>query len=188
MKRFDIIHNDGDEMCTVVLHADLAYCCDDVETGPVELQVCVRYTDALEKDIESRYSDWLELAFETRRKESNDTMEDKDYEQRLTKVEERSKSNTHRLDEIEKERSELNRNMNRMATAVELLANEQRHQTETQKSTDNKIENIKKKVESIELAPAKDAKDLKREFWKSLIGVIVGAVVGAILALIIKGA
>lgn len=57
MKRFHIIHNDGDEMCTVVLRADLANSCDDAETGPVELHVCVRYSDALEADIEARYSD-----------------------------------------------------------------------------------------------------------------------------------
>lgn len=174
-------------MCTVVLHADLANSCDDAEAGPAELQVCVRYSDELEKDVEARYLDWLALAVETRRKENNDTMEDKDYEQRLTKVEERSKSNTHRLDEIEKERSELNRNMSRMATAVEVLATEQKHQTDTQRSTDQKIEKIEKKVEGIELAPAKDAKDLKKEFFKSVIGVIVGVILGAIFALIIKG-
>ena len=77
--------------------------------------------------------------------------------------------------------------MNRMATAVEVLANEQRHQTEVQQNTSQKIEKIEKKVESIELAPAVEAKDIKKEFLKSVISVLVGAVLGALLALIIKG-
>lgn len=185
MKRFYIIHNDGDEMCTVVLRTDLANSCDDAETGPVELHVCVRYTDALEKDIEARYSDWLDLALETRRKETTMTID----EVAIIAIEarDRAKSNTHRIDEIQQERSELNHNMSRMATAVEVLATEQRHQTETQRSTDQKIENIEKKVEGIELAPARDAKDIKKEFIKSAIGVVVGAILGAIFALIING-
>ena len=97
MKRFYIIHNDGDEMCTVVLRADLAYCCDDAETGPVELHVCVRYSDALEADIEARYSDWLDLALETRRKETKMTLD----EVAVIAIEarDRAKSNTHRIDE-----------------------------------------------------------------------------------------
>lgn len=184
MKRFDIIHADGDEMCTVVFRTDSANSCDDAGNFPVGLCVCVRYTDALEEDIESRYDDWLELALETRRKETDMTLD----EVAVIAIEarDRAKSNTHRIDEIQQERSELNRNMNRMATAVEVLATEQRHQTEVQQNTSQKIEKIERKVESIELAPAAEAKDMKREFWKSAISVLVGTVLGAILALIIK--
>lgn len=172
-------------MCTVVFHTDFANSCDDAEKNSTELCVCVRYTDALEKDIETRYGDWLELAFETRGKETKMTLD----EVAIIAVEarDRAKSNTHRLDEIQSERSELTHNMNRMATAVEVLATEQRHQTEVQRSTSQKLETIEKKVEGIELAPAAEAKDLKKEFLKSVIGVLVGAVLGAILALIIKG-
>lgn len=185
MKRFNIIHADGDEMCTVVFRTDSADSCDDVGKNSTELCVCVRYTDALEKDIESRYGDWLELALETRRKETKMTLD----EVAVIAIEarDRAKSNTHRIDEIQSERSELTHNMNRMATAVEVLANEQRHQTEVQQNTSQKIEKIEKKVESIELAPAVEAKDIKKEFLKSVISVLVGAVLGALLALIIKG-
>ena len=185
MKRFHIIHNDGDEMCTVVLRADLANSCDDAETGPVELHVCVRYSDALEADIEARYSDWLDLALETRRKETTMTIDEVAFI--AIEARDRSKSNTHRIDEMQQERSELNHNMSRMATAVEVLATEQRHQTETQRSTDAKIAKIEEKVEGIELAPANDAKAYKREFIKASIAAVVGAILGAILTLIING-
>lgn len=172
-------------MCTVVFRTDSADSCDDVGKNSTELCVCVRYTDALEKDIESRYGDWLELALETRRKETKMTLD----EVAVIAIEarDRAKSNTHRIDEMQQERSELNHNMSRMATAVEVLATEQRHQTETQRSTDAKIAKIEEKVEGIELAPANDAKVYKREFIKASIAAVVGAILGAILTLIING-
>lgn len=67
MKRFHIIHTDGDEMCTVLFRTDSADSCDDAEKNSTELCVCVRYTYALFERIESRYGDWLELALDTRR-------------------------------------------------------------------------------------------------------------------------
>ena len=63
-------------MYTVVFRTDSADSCDDAGKNSTELCVCVRYTDALEKDIESRYGDWLELALETRRKETKMTLDE----------------------------------------------------------------------------------------------------------------
>ncbi len=173
-------------MCTVVFYADSAMSCGDAENRPVGC-VCVRYENAIREDIDARYDDWLELALETRREEVTDmTLEQ--VAMIAVEANDRAKSNTHRLDEMQHERSELNRNINRMATAVEVLAVEQRHQTEAQREAAKKIENIEAKVEAAELAPAKEAKDIKKEVIKAAIQVLVGAVLGALLALLTKGA
>ena len=48
-------------------------------------------------------------------------MEDKEYEHRLTDVESRCKSNTHRIDKLE----ESTEAINRLATSVEVMATKQ---------------------------------------------------------------
>lgn len=98
--RFEIQHNAGDEMCTVIFHADTAMR-GDVEKHPsAKLLVCVRYDKNLSSDINARYNDWLELAVESNGKEK--PMTEEEVIQKLTETEARSKSNTKRLAELRK--------------------------------------------------------------------------------------
>ena len=87
-------------------------------------------------------------------------------EHRLTEVEERSKSNTHRLDELDnwrKDQSEL-------ISSVATLANEQKHI-----KTD--VEEIKTDVKAIAEKPAKR--------YDSLVEKVLWAVVAAVVAFVL---
>lgn len=113
-------------------------------------------------------------------------MDEIEIVERLANVENRAKSNTHRIDEIEKDRRELNQSMNRMATAVETLANEQKYAAEEQRKATARVEKLDEKVSGLELAPAKRAESLRNKIIETLITLVLGAVVGAIFALILK--
>lgn len=109
-----------------------------------------------------------------------------DIHERVVKVEERCKSNTHRIDDLEKDRKELNAALNRMASAVEVLATQQKIQSDESKKMGNKVDAIDLKVTDLELAPAKAAKRIRDDVIKQIISIVVGAIAGAILALIIQ--
>ncbi|MBQ7380743.1 MAG: hypothetical protein IJW69_01515 [Clostridia bacterium] len=105
---------------------------------------------------------------------------------KLVEAEERSKSNTHRLNHMEKEYGELGRSINRMATAVEVLATEQKQSTDEQRKMRETMTETADRVASLELSPSKHAKKIRDEIIKQSIGVIVGTLLGAVLALILK--
>ena len=92
---------------------------------------------------------------------------DIDIEHRLTEVEERSKSNTHRIDDVEKRQD----NLDKLATSVAVLA-------EREKKVEENVEEIKVDVKSITGKPAKRWETLISQ----LITVVVAAVAGFILA------
>ena len=92
---------------------------------------------------------------------------DLEHEQRLTAVEERSKSNSHRLEALEKQTEAVNR----LATSVSVMA--------------ERVENTGEKVDGL----CDDVKELKAEpgkRWKGVVEkaiyIVVAAVVGYILA------
>lgn len=88
-------------------------------------------------------------------------------EHRITEVEERSKSNTHRIDKIEKRQDDLEK----LATSVEKIAIRE-------ESLENDVKEIKNDVKDIKGVPAKR--------WETVVTVgltaIVSAIVGFILA------
>jgi tetrahydromethanopterin S-methyltransferase subunit G len=85
---------------------------------------------------------------------------------KLAETESRSKSNTHRIDALERDQEALNT----IATSVAVMANEQ-------KTISKKVEDIDVKVDALETKPAKR--------WDGLIDniilVIAGAIVGFLL-------
>lgn len=92
---------------------------------------------------------------------------DFEHERRLTEVESRSRSNTKRLDDIEKRQD----NLDDLVSTVKVLA-------VREESVENDVKEIKNDVKSIKEKPGKR--------WDSLvsqiIGLIVAAVVGFLLA------
>lgn len=92
---------------------------------------------------------------------------DFEHERRLTEVESRSKSNTKRLDDIEKRQD----NLDDLVSTVKVLA-------VREENVENDVKEIKNDVKSIKDKPGKR--------WDSLvtqiIGLIVAAVVGFLLA------
>ena len=69
---------------------------------------------------------------------------DLEHERRLTQVEQRSKSNTHRLEKLEASTEAINR----LATSMEVMVNKQEQVAET-------VEKLDGKVTALEQKPAK---------------------------------
>lgn len=90
-----------------------------------------------------------------------------DVEHRLTAVEDRSKSNTHRLDEVEKRQDSLDK----LVTSVEVLATREA-------AVEEKVNEISADVKEINAKPAKrwDA------MVENIIKLVVAAFVGYVLA------
>lgn len=74
-----------------------------------------------------------------------------EYEHRLTEVESRTKSNTHRIDKLE----ESTEAINRLATSMEVMLSEQKHQTSAISKIETNVAKLDSKVETIEQKPAK---------------------------------
>lgn len=87
---------------------------------------------------------------------------DLEHEQRLTAVEERSKSNTKRLDKLE----ESTEAISRLATSMEVMAERQEQVADT-------VDKLDGKVTAMEQKPAKR--------WDSLVDKIIWAIVAAII-------
>ena len=90
-------------------------------------------------------------------------MTNEEMTERLVEVEQRSKSNTHRLDAVEKNQEALNS----IATSVAVMA-------EQQKNISDKVDTIDAKVDTLESKPGKR--------WERLVDKLRFAVAGAVLA------
>lgn len=92
---------------------------------------------------------------------------DLEHEKRLTEVEERSKSNTHRIDEVERRQD----NLDKLVATVEVLAVKE-------SNVENDVKEIKSDVKTLTSKPA--------QRWDSLMDKIImtiaAAVVGFLLA------
>ena len=107
-------------------------------------------------------------------------MNEQEVEARLTRVEERSKSNTHRLDDMDEKVDTLNR----LATAVEVMATEQRHQTETMGEIKNDVTALGTKVDAIEKKPGKRWDGMVDKFLYGLVGALATALAGGLIYLL----
>ena len=97
-----------------------------------------------------------------------------ELEHRLTEVEGRSKSNTHRIDKLE----ESTEAINRLATSMEVMVAEQKHQTTEVAQIKTNIAKLDSKVETIEQKPAKR--------WDAVVEKTILVVVTAIVTLLLS--
>lgn len=88
----------------------------------------------------------------------------REHEHRLTAVEDRSKSNTHRIDRLEKTTSALNS----LATSVAVMANEQKRMGEN-------LEKVTEAIETIEAKPGKRWDSIVEKAILTIVGILVGA-------------
>jgi hypothetical protein len=93
-------------------------------------------------------------------------MDEMDIEHRLTEVEGRSKSNTHRLDELERRQD----NLDDLVSTVKVLA-------VREEAVENDVKEIKADVKSLTSKPG--------QRWDSLMDKIIWAVAGAVLAFVL---
>lgn len=94
-------------------------------------------------------------------------MDEKDIEHRLTEVEGRSKSNTHRLDEMEKRQD----NLDELVGTVKVLA-------VREENVENDVKEIKNDVKILTSKPAQRWENMVSQ----IITIIIAAVAGFILA------
>lgn len=99
-------------------------------------------------------------------------MTDKEIENRLTKVEERCKSNTNQIVELKD-----------IVNEIRTLSNTQVKMIEQIKATNENVEKLSDKIEKIEQEPRQNLNKIKLAIITSIIGVLVGAVIGALLNL-----
>ena len=92
---------------------------------------------------------------------------DLEHEQRLTEVEERSKSNAHRIDDLEKRQD----NLDELVSTVKVLA-------VREENVESNVKEIKSDVKSLTSKPGKRWDDM----IDKIIMLLVAAVVGFILA------
>lgn len=93
-------------------------------------------------------------------------MNEKDVEHRLTEVEGRSKSNTHRLDELERRQD----NLDDLVSTVKVLA-------VREENVENDVKEIKNDVKSI--------KDKPGQRWDAIVDKAVWAVLAAVIAFVL---
>ena len=95
-------------------------------------------------------------------------MTNEEMTERLVEVEQRSKTNTHRLDAVEKNQEALNS----IATSVAVMA-------EQQKNISEKVDTIDAKVDTLEGKPGKR--------WERLVDKAIWAFAGAFIAWVMAG-
>ena len=101
---------------------------------------------------------------------------------KLQETEDRSKSNTKRLDEHDikfKEMSGKLEDIHELTYSIKEIATEVKLMREDVNKLDARVGNIKNE-------PAKDYKEVKKAIRDKIILSVVGAIVGAVIALIIK--
>ena len=96
-----------------------------------------------------------------------------EFEHRLTTVEERARSNTKRLDKLEK-----------VTEAIHEMSNTMVHLVEQSKYTNENVEELKEKVDRIEKEPLENAKAIRKTVITCIITAVVSAIVGALIGLI----
>ena len=98
-----------------------------------------------------------------------------EMERKVIELEQRGKSNTHRLDDLE-EQSKL---LNEWVTSVKLLAQNMKTMAEVQEKQGARLDALEKQ-------PAENWNSVKKAIVTALVSVLVGGVGGALLALIVK--
>lgn len=107
-------------------------------------------------------------------------MEEKEVIERLTKTEERSKSNTHRLNKLEPIINEIHT----MAKTMVQLVEEVKHINETVSSLDGRVEQMDSRIDEMERAPADNLNTYKRTAVTAIISTVAGAIATGMVVLI----
>ena len=104
-------------------------------------------------------------------------MNEVEVEHRITGVEERAKSNTHRLDKLEPIVEEIHT----MSKTMVQLVEEVKHTNETVNSLDAKVDRMDSRVDEMEKEPGKKWGNVKDTVINTIIGAFIGFVICGIL-------
>lgn len=98
-----------------------------------------------------------------------------DIEHRLTATEDREKSNTRRIEKLEKVVDVIHEMSRTMVKLVEQI-----------KTTNEKVQELNVKVDKMEREPAENHKQLKKTITTSIVTAVIGTIIGALLGLVLK--
>lgn len=107
---------------------------------------------------------------------------EKEYIERIVETEQRSKSNTKRLDEHDLKFKEINNKLedtHELTYAIKEIATEVKLMREDVNKLDIRVGDIEKE-------PAQDYKDTKKAIRNQIICTIAGTIIGGLIALIMK--
>lgn len=107
---------------------------------------------------------------------------EKEYIEKMIETEQRSKSNTKRLDEHDAKFKEINNKLedtHELTYAIKEIATEVKLMREDVNKLDTRVGNIEKE-------PAQDYKDTKKAIRNQIICTIAGTIIGGLIALIMK--
>lgn len=107
---------------------------------------------------------------------------EKEYIERIVETEQRSKSNTKRLDEHDAKFKDVDNKLediHELTYSIKEIATEVKLMREDVNKLDTRVGNIEKE-------PAQDYKDTKKAIRNQIICTIAGAIIGGLIALIMK--
>lgn len=104
----------------------------------------------------------------------------RNHERRITAVEQRAKSNTHRIDKLESVVEEIHT----LSQTMVQLVDEVKHTNENVCTLDKKVEHMDSRVDSIEKEPAEDFKKYKNTAITAIISTVAGAMASGLLIMI----
>lgn len=107
-------------------------------------------------------------------------MDEIEIEHRITEVEQRAKSNSHRLDKLEPVVEEIHTMSNTMVQLVQ----EVKHINETVISLGEKVDRMDSRVDDMERAPAENAKKYKTTAITAIISTVAGAFATGLIVMI----
>ncbi len=107
-------------------------------------------------------------------------MDEIEIEHRITEVEQRAKSNSHRLNKLEPVVEEIHTMSNTMVQLVQ----EVKHTNEAVNSLDEKVDRMDSRVDDMERAPAEDAKKYKTTAITAIISTVAGAFATGLIVMI----
>lgn len=93
---------------------------------------------------------------------------------KMAEVEQRARSNTRRIDKLE----QTSKVLDSLATSVEVLVNEHKHQTAAMLDIKNDVAQLDRKVETLETKPGKR--------WENITEQVITLLVGAVVALLLS--
>lgn len=111
-------------------------------------------------------------------------MNEQEMAVKLAEVDARSKSNTHRLNDVEEKVDTLQR----LTTAVEVMATEQCHQTETMAEIKEDVTALGTKVDAIEKKPGKKWEGMVEKLFYGVLGVLAAALGAGLIHLLTAAA
>ena len=98
-------------------------------------------------------------------------------EHRLTELEQRSKSNSHRIDKLEPIVEEIHTMSNTMVQLVQ----EVKHTNEAVSAIDKKVDRMDSRVDEMEKTPAKKWDKVKDKFIDLVLGAMVGFLITGLI-------